>query len=403
MSDKPIDVVIVPENSLLPVTQAAQTEKTDPLAKQQITAAQAKIEAIAELTHSAYQKVGSLQITKEETERLMADFPDEAFKPGAGGKEFLIYIEHAFLRDRFLQVFGMGQWAIVPRRTWSEQFVTGRGTEGVRVYVEAMLVVRGCFVAEAVGSMEYYPKNESQDYGDAVEGAKTAAFRRCAKEFGVGLQAWKKDWCQGWMDRKMAPGKRVYPPSKPKPQPAPTPEKPKLATESTREWFIKELGPDRVQATQFAIDLGWLLPTEALEDLELRFVPTSRKQYDSFKECLLLWAKDGKVNNPYLPGPIPPPEDDPHGTSSPPEEDGTVSDFDQPDAPWRAFPVPFGRNAGVALADLEKNTLFGFWANYTVETEYNGKPKQAGTIAKDTIFRQMLDEAGKHYKFTKKD
>lgn len=63
-------------------------------------------------------------------------------------------------------------------------------------------MVRGCFVSEAVGEMSYFPHNDSQNYGDAVEGAKTAAFRRCCKEFGIGLQAWKKDWCAGWWQRK---------------------------------------------------------------------------------------------------------------------------------------------------------------------------------------------------------
>jgi hypothetical protein len=65
--------------------------------------------------------------------------------------------------------------------------------------------------------------------------------------------------------------------------------------------------------------------------------------------------------------------------------------------------MPFGKNAGIALEDLEKNYLYGLWANYTVETEYKGKPKKPETIEKDTQFRLMLDLAGKHYEFTKKD
>ena len=171
-------------------------------ARAPVTAAQAKIDAVASLTMAAYQKAATLVITPEQSAALGADFPDEAFKPGAAGKEHLLYIEHAFLRDRLSSVFGMGQWAIIPRNRWAEEFTTAKGTPGSRVYVEAMLVIKGCFVGEAVGAMEYYPKNESQNYGDAVEGAKTAAFRRCAKELGVGLQAWKKDWCDGWWARR---------------------------------------------------------------------------------------------------------------------------------------------------------------------------------------------------------
>src|SRR5262249_1520578 len=81
--------------------------------------------------------------------------------------------------------------------TWREE-----KTNAVKVYCRAMLIVRGCYVGEAVGDMDYYTNNASQNYGDAFEGAKTAAFRRCAKEFGIGLQAWRKRWCEGGMQRK---------------------------------------------------------------------------------------------------------------------------------------------------------------------------------------------------------
>lgn len=173
--------------------------------KAPVTAAQAKINAVAQLTMKAYDRASMLSLTPEESAALQADFPDEAFQPGAAGKENLIYIEHAHLRDRLNKVFGLGQWAIVPRSRWAEDFRTANGKEASRVYCEAMLLVRGCFVSEAVGDMVYYKTNDSQNYGDAVEGAKTAALRRCVKELGVGLQAWKKEWCQGWWQRRNAP------------------------------------------------------------------------------------------------------------------------------------------------------------------------------------------------------
>jgi hypothetical protein len=183
--------------------QNAASEIARPeIIKPPVTAAQAKVEAVASLTFKAYERASMLTLTPEEIASLQADFPDEAFKPGAAGKEHLIYIEHAFLRDRLNQVIGIGQWALIPRNRWAEDFKTTNGKSASRVYVEAMLVVRGAFVSEAVGEMEYYPNNASQNYGDAVEGAKTAALRRCCKEFGVGLQAWKKDWTEGWWDRR---------------------------------------------------------------------------------------------------------------------------------------------------------------------------------------------------------
>jgi hypothetical protein len=255
------------------------------------TAASAKVDAIADLTAVAYQRASQLALTPEEIQKLQAPFPDECFQPGASGKENLIYIEHAALRQRLNEVIGIGQWSIIPRSRWSEDYRTAKGYDASRVYVEAMLLVRGCFVAEAVGDMSYFKHNDSQNYGDAVEGAKTAALRRCCKELGVGLQAWSKDWCNGWWERKR--GGRVTTPAAqppaaspaPTPCPAPSPEpapEPSCATAKTREWMLKEINASdpaaREIATEYFQKIDQLMPTEALEDLPLRFVPTSKNE-----------------------------------------------------------------------------------------------------------------------------
>lgn len=269
--------------------------------KPPITPAQAKIDAVANLTMKAYERASTLQLTPEEVAALQADFPDEAFQPGAAGKENLIYIEHAHLRDRLNQVFGPGQWSIVPRNRWAEDYsFTNKYKETVeasRVYVEAMLCVRGCFVAEAVGDMVYYKNNESQNYGDAVEGAKTAALRRCAKELGIGLQAWKKDWCLGWWERRRGTKEPPKPPAKDNAKATPitatgtakppaarsepgTAGKPTQATEKTREWFLREMlfRFDKPVLLQYFCDKGppyALMPNQGLEELRLDFVPTT--------------------------------------------------------------------------------------------------------------------------------
>jgi hypothetical protein len=380
--------------------------------KPTVTAAQAKVEAIADLTHSAYQKAGTLNLTKEESEQLQADFPDEAFKPGAAGKESLIYIEHAFLRDRFAKVFGMGQWCIITRRTWNEKFELppnrdrNEPVEVIKVYVEAMLVVRGCFVGEAIGDMDYFPKNMSQNYGDAVEGAKTAAFRRCAKEFGIGLQAWKKDWCAGWWGRKNAPHTTAAK-GQPRPLQANTPVQPKAApklpTAETRKWMIRELKaapgePNAKIVNEYFIKVGQLLPNETTEELPLRFVPFSKGELDALVNCLSNFEAGGDAVRAF----------DPHGEAEEPKKKPVEvprEDVDNPEEeePWRKFPMPWGKQAGVAMEDLEKAYLYGLWLNYKVEVEYNGKPKKAETIEKDIQFRLMLDMAGQHYNFQKKD
>ncbi len=166
------------------------------------TPAQARVDAVALLTMQAYERASTLVLDAQERKTLTADFPDDDFKLGAGGKADLIYLEHHALRARFHSVFGPGAWSIIPRNRWTEEYRTSGGKQAVRVYVEAMLLVRGCFVGEAIGDMTYFPDNATTNFGDAIEGAKTAALRRCAKEFGVGLQAWNRDWVDGWKKRQ---------------------------------------------------------------------------------------------------------------------------------------------------------------------------------------------------------
>lgn len=160
-------------------------------------------------------------------------------------------------------------------------------------------------------------------------------------------------------------------------------QEPKEATEKTREWFIKEIGADRQAATQYLIDWGWLMPNESLEQLSLCHVPVTRKQLAQFKAGMNAFMSTGNLVDPYE----------------------TVIDVPQnvpqkKDEPWRSFPVPYGKHAGVKLGELEKPTLFGFWANFDPNEEYKGKPRTEGEMTRRLTFRKMLDDAGKHYGFT---
>lgn len=252
-----------------------------------ITAAQAKVDAVANLTMKAYERASLLDLTTEETAALQADFPDEAFKPGAAGKEHLIYIEHAFLRDRLNQVIGCGKWALVPRSRWAEDFRTFKGGDASRVYVEAMLLIRGCFVSESVGEMVYYKNNDRENYGDAVEGAKTAALRRCCKELGIGLQAWKKDFGEGWWARrrvgKPTPPSTATPPVKTPPDPVSAPKtelpKPDEATRMRALNFLKAAPGqgNRGLFRNFLLARMWIKGDQEPEDWPLEHVPTGKK------------------------------------------------------------------------------------------------------------------------------
>lgn len=288
------DLPEIPQEQALPLA-TIQPQPTG------LTAAQGRIDAVANLTMKAYERAGTLQLTAEEAKLLAAEFPDEAFQPGAAGKEHLIYIEHVALRERLSQVFGPMQWAIIPRNRWAENFTTFKGKPGTRIYVEAMLVIRGAFAAEAVGSMDYYPHNESQDYGDACEGAKTAALRRCCKELGIGLQAWRKEWCQGWWDRRKAPKATAAPAATQPPKPL------AKADEATRMRALNFLQaapgqPLRNLVQQFFVHKGWIKGEQNPEDWPLDKVPTGKHALTEIGNSVAMFERQqATMNEEQLP------------------------------------------------------------------------------------------------------
>lgn len=179
-----------------------------------------RTESVAHALDAAYSNASKLVLTPEEAKALSADFPDEAFRLGAGGDPNLIYIEHAYLRQRLNEVLGVGASVPIRRREWTEEFSyykDGKQKIGVRIYVDLVLIVRGCVVGEAIGDSMYYPANSKTNYSDALESAKSNAFRRCCKEFGIGLQAWMKGWGEGWKERNRSGRPRPAPKAADKP------------------------------------------------------------------------------------------------------------------------------------------------------------------------------------------
>lgn len=411
-----------------------------------ITPAQARVDAVSNALHKAYERASTLQLTKEESEALAADFPDDAFQAGAQGKEHLIYIEHAYLRDRFTQVLGIGQWVVVRTRPhWAEAFkffsrTEKRELEGTRLYAECALIIRGCFVSENIGSMDYYP-NQQTNYGDAAKGAVTAAFRRCASDIGVGLQAWKEGFVEGWLARRRGQSSSATAPprtqsAKTTPPPAQTPKSTFTREETPagkkerekrldvwltacKDKFLADHVANEASLWEFVNKKGWIMDNEKLSDIPVtKLFPSinmtldveankaaCKKDYDAVVKEFGRFC-DGGDGPPDDFAPAEPPINTSFGalgtTKIEVPRDANL-DPNSPDAPWRSFPMPWGVNKDTKLADLEKKYLYGQWANYTVETTFNGKPKRPETIAKDTEFREALDAAGSHYGFTKKD
>ncbi len=251
------------------------------------SAGEYRAESVAHALDGAYDKASTLVLTREEATLLAADFPDEAFRLGAGGDDNLIYIEHAYLRQRLNSVLGVGACVPIRRREWSEEFTYekyGKQQIGYRVYVDLVLLVRGCVVGEAIGDSVYYPSNPKTNYSDALESAKSNAFRRCAKEFGIGLQAWMKGWGEGWKERNRG-GKRPAPPSQqvqPKPAAAKEPAKPPQPVELPKR-----------QNVNFEPPLDW--PDTEIHDLKIWIDGFTKAEH--FKVALGMF-----LNEPALTG-----------------------------------------------------------------------------------------------------
>jgi len=261
------------------------------------TSQQARIDEVTEALLPAYQKASELRLTDGENEALLCPFFDELveIRPHDG----LLYIPHIHISDRLIRVLGAGQWAMVRRREW---------IEGNRIYAEYVMKVRGCFVGESVGAMDYHPSNPRMNYSDALEGTRGECIRRiAAKDLGCGSQVWNPEYCRQWVAKYAEKVKGEWKrkgqgngqnrlSDKPAnvPQNVPHSQKPavpEVATEEQRQRWIAELKLRGDWALGYCYDKGWLLPEsgpdddrtpgEPLEMLEARHVPTTRKQADA--------------------------------------------------------------------------------------------------------------------------
>ncbi len=149
-----------------------------------------RTEHVGKLLDHAYQSASNLKLKDGESKKLREDFPDTAIeiRPHDG----IIYISHMTLRERLWEVFGCGHVAEICR----ERFMRADANE---IAVDLVLMIRGAFVAEGVGSAKYFPNNPKMTFGDVVESAWSEAIRRCCKKFGVGTQVWRPDFVRRWI------------------------------------------------------------------------------------------------------------------------------------------------------------------------------------------------------------
>lgn len=372
-------LALVQQQSLLPDKPATQ--------EMMKTAQQMRVIEVSEALMPAYQKASTLELTDAEIAEIMAPFPDSTveIRPHDG----LIYIPHIHISDRLNHVFKPGKWALVCRRHW---------LEGTTMYGEYVLLIRGCYVGESIGGHPYQPNNPKTNYSDTLESTAAEALRRiCGKRLSCGSQVWNPEYAKGWCDKyaargadgkwfKRKEGKVVPIPTTAtktptKAAPADATETPEQKKERWAKLCVQAGGGNESYAKEVFVEMGWIMDNETLMDISETYLPKTKKDAEKVLDEIRKRA----------------------GIGEPPDDIGKIGedDYNSPTAAWRAFPVPFGKHSGIKLGELDKKILFGFWANFKAEHEYQGKPRKVEQIERDQEFRDALDQAGLHYEFTK--
>jgi hypothetical protein len=128
---------------------------------------------------------GLLGLRPDQKKALMEPFPNEMHDILPTGE---IYIPQIQYRRRLNQIFGPGDWALVPQGEPRQK--------GGSIVQKWHLVVMGKFAAEAWGEQEFNAANARTSEVTAVESAKSNGLVRCCKDLGMGSECWDKSWTE---------------------------------------------------------------------------------------------------------------------------------------------------------------------------------------------------------------
>lgn len=228
--------------------------------------------------------------------------------------------------------------------------------------------------------------------------------------------------------RPQEPPKAAVPPSSHPPAPKAAPAKPSAhippSLEMCRAKFAKNIEEQgiREKATQYLIDLAWLLPTETIEQMELRYVPQTKEEYLAFLAKLTVFSATGKAHAPYPPGPIsaPKPAGEPTTPTGSRTKNGSgasgIISGDPVDQEWYNVIVPIPRKGVKRDAYLKhpdtigslyearhgnddesnemRQRLWGFLNKFEPKPWVGKDGKTRGPNDTDIKFRKALDEFG---------
>lgn len=138
-----------------------------------------------------YNNASTLALEKECIDKLTAEFDETIIELRPDG---LIYLPQVFWRQRMNQAFGIGQWVLIVK---SQTKDPNRN----KLYIEGVLMVRGCYVATAVGEAEYHEDNKVQSWASVWESAKSDCITRCCKDLGIACELWQPQYIQAWIKK----------------------------------------------------------------------------------------------------------------------------------------------------------------------------------------------------------
>lgn len=313
-TETPEDFKPLPESQTQSVTVREAVQALDkPLGR---SSQDMRVTEVTEALVPAYQKASLLDLTPDETAKLMAPFPDEVVevRPHDG----LCYIPHILISDRLNRIFGPGKWALIRRRDWYD-------TDTSTMYGEYVLLIKGCYVGESVGGHPYVKSNAKTNLSDALESTAAEALRRIAgKRLSCGHQVWDPEYCRQWEAnfRVFINGK--WQKKRPAAQSQPTPMRQKaqegmakaqtathtppaaetrpVATQAHKDRLLVVLDTDNIGlplAEEFFAKVGALLPNETMIDLPLEFVPVSKEQCDALIRSLAAFQSGEEARLPY--------------------------------------------------------------------------------------------------------
>lgn len=142
-------------------------------------------------TLEVYKGASTLVIDEPTQTKLLASFDKNEIEIRPDG---LIYLPQTFWRKRLNESFGIGQWCLVVKNSFKDP-----SPEKDKLYVEGILMVRGCYMATAVGEAELHTDNPLQSWASVFESAKSDCITRCCKDLSIASELWQPEFNRNWI------------------------------------------------------------------------------------------------------------------------------------------------------------------------------------------------------------